>query len=220
MSVVSTYTKTQELVEKAGLKWDKPPGRLKEEKWFDSVKNPQTGDFFQWSDLKLIAGIDPPDELAAKRKYPIKTVNCIIRVQTTADNNKEWIMSRQTWTGLDRNGNEVSKSWDDLETWRKPVLKYESRPVNPKDRFSKIERKITGVSSEVRMFDKPFTAKAFDELYAMRGPMCGLIIMRVDQNGEKIGNPYSMTKYEDFRSRPFDELYEWPRHQRLRSKAS
>jgi hypothetical protein len=68
---------------------------------------------------------------------------------------------------------------------------------------------VTGISSEKREFDKPFTAKAFDELYAMRGPMCSLIIMRVDQNGEKMGNPYAMPKYEDFRNRPFDELFEW-----------
>ncbi len=208
MSIVSLYAKTQEIVEKVGLKWNKPAGQLKEERWLEAVKNPQTGEFFQWSDLKLVVGIDPPDELAAKRKYPVKTVNSIIRVQTMVDN-KEWIMSRQTWTGLDRNGNEVSKSFDDMETTRKPILKYESRPVDLKDRFSKIERKVTGISSEKREFDKPFTAKAFDELYAMRGPMCSLIIMRVDQNGEKMGNPYAMPKYEDFRIRPFDELFEW-----------
>jgi len=118
-------------------------------------------------------------------------------------------MSRQTWTGLDRMGNEVSKSFDDMETWLKPIMRYESRPVNPNDRFSKIERKLAGISLDVKVFDKAFSAKALDELNTLRSPASQLIILKVDEQGEKIGNPYVVGKYEDFRSRPFEELYEY-----------
>lgn len=203
---MTNYAKTREVVEKAGLVYNKSAEELKEEKWYEQVKNPRTEDYFQWSDLKQV-GIDPPDELAAKRRYPIKTVNTIFRVHTVDD--KEFLMSRQTWTGLDRNGNEVSKSMDDMETWLKPILRYESRPVDPRDRFSKIERKVAGMDSQVKVFEKAFNAKALDELYSLRSPTCSLTIMNVDQRGEKVGSPYSIPKFEDFRNRPFDELFEW-----------
>jgi hypothetical protein len=83
-------------------------------------------------------GIDLPDEIAAKRRYPMKVVNSIYRVQLL--DAKEWLMSRQSRIGLDRNGNEVPKSFDDIETWLRPIIKYNSRPENPKDRFSKVVR--------------------------------------------------------------------------------
>jgi len=101
---MTNYQKAQEVIEKAGLIYNKSAEQLKEGKWFLNVKNPRTEEYFQWHDLKQV-GIDPPDEIAAKRRYPIKVVNSIYRVQSL--DGKEWLMSRQTWTGLDRNGNEV-----------------------------------------------------------------------------------------------------------------
>jgi hypothetical protein len=92
-------------------------------------------------------------------------------------------MSRQTWTGLDLNGNEVLKSFDDMEKWLKPILRYESSPVDPRDRFSKIERRLAGVDPQVKVFEKTFNAKALNELYSLRSPWCSLIIMNVDQMG-------------------------------------
>jgi hypothetical protein len=47
-------------------------------------------------------------------KYPIKTVNTIIRLRTA--DGKEWLISQHTWTGLDQSGNEVSKMIEDHET--------------------------------------------------------------------------------------------------------
>jgi hypothetical protein len=124
-------------------------------------------------------------------------------------------MSRQTWTGLDRNGNEISKSFDDMETWLRPIVRYESRPENPRNRFSKIVRKVTGICSEVKIYEKAFTPKALDDLYSLRSPSCSLVILKVDESGRKIGNPFIIGKYEDFRNRAFDDLYGWasiPRH--------
>jgi len=56
------------------------------------------------------------------------------------------------------------KSFDDMETWLRPIIKYDSRPENPNDRFSKIVRKVTGIGSEVKVYEKAFTPKALDEL--------------------------------------------------------
>jgi len=206
------YQKTQEVLEKAGLKYTKSAEQLKEEKWFDNVKNPRTGDFFQWSDLKQI-GIDPLDEETGKRKYPIKKVTQIIRIQTPEG--REFLKSRQTWIGLDRQGNEVPKSMDDKEMWKRPVFRYEMKAVNPADRFSKMERKLAGIEREVKEYDKPFTVKNLEEIYALapgNGKMAkkdvSLAIIRVDAGGESSGSPYSVLKYDDFKGRDFDDLYE------------
>lgn len=172
-----------------------------------SKSNPQTEDFIQWSDLKQRENLDPPDEIAAKRKYPIKAVNSIYRAQSL--DGKEFLMTRQTWTGLDMNGNEIQKSFDDMETWLRPFIRYESRPVDPRNRWSKLERKVTGVSSEVKTYDKAFGPQALDELYTLRSSSCQLIILKVDEAGRKLGNPYIIKKYEDFRNRAFDDLYAW-----------
>jgi hypothetical protein len=59
------------------------------------------------------------------------------------------------------------------------------------------------------MFEKQFNAKALDELYVLpptSGGKKSLIIMKVNQNGERIGNPYTIEKYEDFKSRSLDRL--------------
>lgn len=158
-------------------------------------------------------GSDLPDEIAAKRRYPMKVVNSIYRVQLL--DAKEWLMSRQSWIGLDRNGNEVPKSFDDIETWLRPIIKYNSRPENPKDRFSKVVRKVTGVASEVKIYEKAFTPKVLDYLYALRSSSCQLIILKVNESGQKTGNPYIIERYSDFSDRAFDDLYGWastPRH--------
>ena len=61
------YQKIQEAIEKAKLKYNKTAEQLKEEKWYETVKNPRTENFFQWSDLKA-EGIDPPEQELAKKK--------------------------------------------------------------------------------------------------------------------------------------------------------
>jgi hypothetical protein len=41
------YQKVKQVIEAAGLPYKKNPHELKEERWFETVSNPQTGDFFQ-----------------------------------------------------------------------------------------------------------------------------------------------------------------------------
>ena len=38
-----------------------------------------------------------------------------------------------------------------------------------------------------------------------------LTIMRVSATGEGRGAPYAIEKLDDFKNRPFDELYDWAR---------
>jgi hypothetical protein len=126
-------------------------------------------------------------------------------------------MSRQTWTGLDRIGNEVSKSMEDLETWIKPIPDIRNVKVDSNDRFSRMEPKVVGIKGEKKVYEKPFTPENLDEIYSLpatqelNGGKKSLIIMKVDENGQPLsGVPkYEIAKYEDFRNRPFDELFEW-----------
>jgi hypothetical protein len=74
--------------------------QLKEEKWLAQVTNPNTGEFLQPEQLKA-AGLVSND-YSNNKKYPIKTVYQIQRLQTA--DGKEWLLSRQMWTGLDRLG--------------------------------------------------------------------------------------------------------------------
>jgi hypothetical protein len=216
------YKKAKQIIVAAGVVYEKvidelKPGFLaeerKESKWFDQVTNPQKDNaFIQWADLKQV-GIEPPDELTAKRKYPIKGVSSISRLQRISDL-KEFILSRQFWIGLDRNGNEVGKSMEDEESWIKPIVRYEQKPENPSDRFSKIIRKAVGFAGEMKILQQPYDVKYLDELYSMpdapgtQGTK-QLVIQRIGDNGEKVGPAYAMPKYEDFRNRPFDELWEY-----------
>ena len=75
------------------------------------------------------------------------------------------------------------RSFDDMETWLRSIVRYESRPENPRNRFSKIVRKVTGISSEVKIYEKAFTPKALDDLYSLRSPSCSLVILKVDESG-------------------------------------
>jgi hypothetical protein len=71
-------------------------------------------------------------------------------------------LSRQVWVGIDRNGNKVGKSIDDIESWINPVIRYENKPENPADRFSKMVRKPIGVVTEIRILEQPFDVKYLD----------------------------------------------------------
>src|SRR5215208_2921843 len=147
-------SKTEEAYRKAGLQYTKPPQQIKEEKWYAQVTNQHTGDFLQPETLKL-AGL-VPDTYENNKKYPIKTLNALIRLRTV--DGKEWILSRQMWTGLDRLGNEISKAMEDKEMWLKPVFKYGQRHTNPGDIFSKVESRISSISDFVKEYTLPLNA--------------------------------------------------------------
>jgi hypothetical protein len=59
---VANYQKTQELFNKEpnkvlGLKYEKSGEQLAEEKWFQQVKNPYNGEFFQLEDLRAVGAV-------------------------------------------------------------------------------------------------------------------------------------------------------------------
>jgi hypothetical protein len=65
----------------------------------------------------------------------------------------------------------------------------------------------------MRILEQPFDIKYLDELWNMpnaQGASAkGLAIQRIGDNGERVGPAYGFAKYEDFRNRSFDELWEY-----------
>jgi hypothetical protein len=137
---------------------------------------------------------------------------------------KEWLKSRQTYQGLDRVDNIIGKSIDDQEVYDKPIWQYSTRPINSnpnsnqnaRDVFVKTDRRISGVTL-VQVDDKPFTPENLDELFALvpgedekaKEAAVSLVIAKYDQTGNRVDNPYGITRYKDFRNRPFEELYDY-----------
>jgi hypothetical protein len=209
---MANYSKTHEIFEKEvnkvqGLKYEKSGEQLSEERWFAQVKNPNSGEFFQLEDLRAVGAVPGDFRKDEKpKKYPVKKIDEIFRIKK-ADGSK-WLVSRQTWIGLDRLGNDMTKCFVDPEPYDKPVFNYQSKPVNPKDVFSKTERKAVSVTY-VKEPTVPFTPKNLEQLYSTcSNPADRKSIPLVIKNEGTDQLPRSITNPEDFKNRPFDELWE------------
>jgi hypothetical protein len=127
-------------------------------------ENPNTGEFFQLEDLRAVGAVPGDFRKDEKpKKYPVKKIDEIIRIKKA--DGTEWLVSRQTWVGLDRLGNDMTKCFVDPELYDKPVFNYQSKPVNPKDVFSKTERKAVSVTY-IKEPTVPFTPKNLEQLYS------------------------------------------------------
>jgi hypothetical protein len=149
---------------------------MAEERWFSQVKNPNTDEFFQLENLKAL-GIIPADFKDGERpkKYPLKEVDTIIRIKKA--DGTEWLASTQTWTGIDRYGNEISKTFVCPEVYDKPNFTY--HPIKDKNDqnnpFQKFERMATSVVY-TKEYTLPFTLENLEQLGALRRPKISLSI--------------------------------------------
>jgi hypothetical protein len=110
---------------------------------------------------------------------------------------------------LDRLGNDILKTFVDPELYDKPVSAYQSGPVNPKDPFSKTERMAVSVTYEQEP-TLPFTPENLEQLYSICSNHADRkIIFLVIKNEGTDESPRHITNHEDFKNRPFEELWEW-----------
>src|SRR5919197_6152960 len=96
-----------------------------EEKFFEQVKNPLIGEYFQVEQLKA-AGTIPPDymlppDFPSDTRFPVIRTNAIFRLKHLPDA-KEYIYSRATYYGINMVGKVLNKSIDDKETYEKPIF--------------------------------------------------------------------------------------------------
>ena len=65
------------------------------------------------------------------KNYPVKGVDTIINIKKA--DGAEWLGSTQTWTGLDRYGNEMNKSFVYPEIYDKSNFSYQPIESKSKD---------------------------------------------------------------------------------------
>jgi hypothetical protein len=210
------YQKTVETYQKygQGKKFEQLPDYImykKELGWYEKVKSPKTGEYYQAEDLikrELVPeGWQPPrvDSKGKPAKYPIKSVNEIIRKRLV--DGTEWILSRQYWTGLDQLGNEVNISINDKEKYDDVLPVYTLRPENPKDNPRYKDTKMISVIDRLEKrikYTEPFTPETAQRLWDMKNGKCSLCI--IDESGGDYP-PVSVPSFEQFKA-PFDELWE------------
>jgi hypothetical protein len=92
----------------------------------------------------------------------------------------------------------------------KPVFQYGMRPTDPNKTEGPKEHKSIGLNGWVRQYEFPFTTKNLEQLYKLlRTQDAGsvsLVLQKVGYDGVTICRPRLVEKYEEFATRPFDEL--------------
>jgi hypothetical protein len=218
------YSKTEEIFKKEGVIYEKKGDELSEDRWYEQVKNPVTGEFWQLETLKAAGLVSSDFKLPPKfegKKFPVIEVNAILRVKTS--DAKEWLVSRQMHYGIDKFGTIHNKSLDDKESYDMPQFDRREVPIEA----GRTERRIVG-RSDVKVDDLPFTPENLDELFALvpgedersKEGAVSMTIVRKDHSGSTLSSPYSVSRYRDFRNREFDEIYDYSSTPKTRESTS
>jgi hypothetical protein len=202
------HKRTEGLFRAQGIshKYKRPPGQLDDELFYAKVTNPNTGAFYQISDLPIEYRLNKES-----KTYPIREVNQIIRIKRL--DGTEWLKSRGRIVGLDRLGNEVEHSFTDPEVYFTPWARYELKPKDPKNPDGPKERVCAeaGISEfkpEHVKYTLQFNVENFEELYKQRpGQSSGTVSLVIYEEGSS-EKPRQITSVEQFKSTPFDELWE------------
>jgi hypothetical protein len=199
------HKRTEELYKREAFPYPKPVDQLDQEQWFEKVINPNTGTFYQPSDL-------PAEHRHTTNKtYPVKYTIQMTRVQAADD--REYLQSFQEWIAIDKLGNEKNMTFQAPETWYNVTFERAYIPKDRKNPDGPKELKVVGTTGRTKEYTLPFTTKNADSLYAMRrtkGPgSVSLSIKRVGLDGETIGQIYQVEKYDDFVSKKFEELWDY-----------
>jgi hypothetical protein len=180
----------------------------KEQKWHDDTRSKRTGEYYQANELlrrdMVSSKWTPPhvDEKGEPLKYPLKYVNSIYRVRTA--DMSEWLMSTQTWYGIDVFGNALNISMDFKERYDDIRPFYTNKAKNLKERDPEMTLEVTSIGHRMK-YTLPFTPENCDALYAMRNGQCNLVLK--DESNDR--PPYSMDSFDHLKTRTFDELWEW-----------
>jgi hypothetical protein len=203
---MSNFQKTEACYAEEKYKYQKPVEQQGHELWYQKVTNPDTGTFYKISDLQI-----GTRKIKEDKPYPIKHANQIIRIQTA--DNKEWLASRQQWTAVDSQGNEITKSFNDPEVWDKPVFNYGMKPVDKKKPDGPKEHAAIELKGYKKQYDLPFNKQNLKKLYDMRPAespkSVSLSILRKGYDDITIEHPFQIVSYEDFANKPFDELWDY-----------
>lgn len=169
------------------LIYEKPSEQVEFEKWVRKVTD-RTGNFR----INKEEGID----------RPIKVVDSIIRIRPDVEKGEGYIVSKQTWTGLDVNLDELSHAVENPECYHKPVFIHRHRPARGDE---EAERLPTGTRTPQIVFTKPYNEdgkKYMDELMQFASPR---VVFSASIMGPT-GRNFEVLQYEDLRNKKFEEL--------------
>jgi hypothetical protein len=171
------------------------------------VKSKRTGEYYQANELirrDMVSKWTPPhvNEKGEPLEYPLKYVTGIYRVRIA--DMSEWLLSTETWYGLDVYGNSLNISMDFKQRYDDIRPVYANKAKNPKDRDPEMILEIISITHSMK-YTLPFTPENFDTLYAKKNGKCILVLK--DESRDK--PPYALDSYEHLKTREFDELWDW-----------
>jgi hypothetical protein len=172
------------------------------------VKSKRTGEYYQANELirrdMVSSKWTPPhvNEKGEPLEYPLKYVTGIYRVRIA--DMSEWLLSTETWYGLDVYGNSLNISMDFKQRYDDIRPVYANKAKNPKDRDPEMILEIISITHSMK-YTLPFTPENFDTLYAKKNSKCILVLK--DESRDK--PPYALDSYEHLKTREFDELWDW-----------
>jgi hypothetical protein len=115
----------------------------------------------------------------------------------------EWLMSTQTWWGLDVFCNALNISMNYKERYDDIRPFYTNKAKNPKERDSEMVLEITSTGHRMT-YTLPFTPENCDAFYAMRNGSRSLVL----KDESKDRPPYSIDSFDHLKTREFDELWD------------
>jgi hypothetical protein len=156
------------------------------------------------------------------KQFPYKTLLGVVRVLTEADG-KQWLKTRWTWEGLQRD-KEIWNGSFDVGLYDHPQAVRRLKPVNPNDKDSFQQSVITAVNYQ-EVYDIPFTKENYEaELKKRDAPKderhIGMTLQKINSAGIHHMHTYEVLDKEQFLHRDFGELWDYLQSAPLRDKAN
>lgn len=186
------YERTEKYYTDAKQKYQKLSDQIEWEKWLKRVKDTAGG----WNQ-------NPHDRDTV---YPLIKYNCFIRVM--GRDGKEYLLTRSMHTGVNAYGDEQTHSIVDPEKYIE--TKWNQRRIqDPNDRTN-IITEAAGVNSQKEIYTLPFSTEEIDKLYAQPDEQGIQLVVKDTRRDQP---PREVLTIEDFKFKPFNELFEGPKIQ-------
>lgn len=187
------WKKTEEFYKTENHPYHKPQEQIALERW--EAKVMRRGQYM--------------DKAGDPTEYPIKRLVQAKRIRTP--DNAEFLKGFWEYIGVDGLGNKVTTTVQDPEVYIKPEFIRELRlekktKENPNPNPNEPQPVITEVLLNERVYTVPYTPENVDKMF--EGQQKNRVSMSICEETE-LGAilPRQVTSFEDFRNKPFDDLY-------------
>ena len=145
------------------------------------------------------------------KKFPYKKQLGVTRVLTEVDG-KEWLVTSWMWEGLRKDKGIETKAFKKGD-YNHPLPTNELRQVNPNDRDSPMESKITAINYK-QVYEIPFTKENYDKVVAERSAPreekhINMKLLKIGHSGARSPFALEVIDQDQFLNRPFLELWDY-----------